>query len=281
MEIKQRGTAFGYKIVLWIYRLVGYKFVSFILNFVALYYVLFTPLVKKSMQSYYNHQGIKLTSLTYFKHIKMFSLSIFDRFVSRINPEKLKFDIHNLDAIKTLDEGGIVLLSHVGSWATAANCLEDGILSMHIVMRESTQETINKVEKSNNRYNEKSVKIIDLNKGNIAANIQIANALMNKEVIAMMADRVQDKTQVVEVELLGATVNINKTPFDIAKRLKKPMLAMFVLSKGEKEYDLHFEAISLESIKNMAQKYANILEDILKKNPLQWYNFFDFFKDNK
>ncbi|MEA3374409.1 MAG: lysophospholipid acyltransferase family protein [Campylobacterota bacterium] len=277
MEIKQRGSAFGYKILLLIYSIVGYRSVAFILNFVALYYLFFTPSVKKAMRSYYRHLGIEPTNRVYFNHIKMFALSIFDRFVSRINPEELKFDIHNLEALDLFEEGGIVLLSHVGSWATAAHCLQDGILSMHIVMRENTQENIYQVEQSNQRYNEQSVKIIDLNQGKMAANIQIANALINKEVVAMMADRAVDKMQVVEVDFFGSKVKMNKTPFEIAKRLNKPLVAIFVLNTGVKKYDLMFESIALGSITAMAQTYSDRLEKVLKKHPNQWYNFYDFF----
>ena len=135
MEVKQRGTAFGYKILLFIYELFGYRFVAFILNFVVLYYVFFAFGVKKSMKSYYQNQAIKLTVRSYFKHIRNFSLAIFDRFVSRIKPEDLSFVTFNEDAIRELNHGGIVLLSHVGSWASAAHCLQGQLPSMNIVLK--------------------------------------------------------------------------------------------------------------------------------------------------
>jgi predicted LPLAT superfamily acyltransferase len=281
VEIKQRGNAFGYKVLLFLYQIFGYKFVVFILNFVALYYLFFTPSVKKSMQSYYKHLKIEFNSRAYFKHIRKFAVSIFDRFVSRIHPEDLSFDIQNLKALDAFKNGGLLLLSHVGSWATAANCLKDDIPTMHIVIRENTQENIAQVEHSNQRYNVNSVKVIDLNEGNIAANIQIANALMNKEVVAMMADRVFDETQAVEIDFFGSKVKINKTPFDIAKRLNKPLVAIFVMNKEIKKYDLIFENIEPDSIENMAQEYGTILESKLKLHPDQWYNFYDFFEGSR
>ena len=53
MEVKQRGNALGHKIILTVYKILGYKFVAFILNFVSIYYVLFSQSTKKSLQSYY------------------------------------------------------------------------------------------------------------------------------------------------------------------------------------------------------------------------------------
>lgn len=281
MEIKQRGSASGHRIILFFYSFLGYNFVSFLLNFVAFYYIFFTPSVKKSLQSYYEHQGISLSYINYFKHIKMFSFSIFDRFVSRLNPEELKFNIINKDVIEELEDGGIILFSHVGSWSSAAHSLKNELQTMNIVMRENTKETIAKVENEQKRYNEQNVKIIDLNQGTIASNIQIANALMNKELVALMSDRVVDKRQSTKVSFFGSAVAINKTPFDIAKRVNKPLVAIFVMRSGVKEYDLSLHSIQEKSVEGASQEYADILENIMKKYPEQWYNFYDFFKEVK
>ena len=278
MEIKQRGSALGHKIILFMYKLLGYSFVAFIFNFVALYYVLCTPSVKKALQSYYLHQGIKLTNSIYFRHIKSFSFSIFDRFISRICPEELFFKRHNTEIVQDLQNGGIILQSHVGSWASGMHALANKFPTMNIVMKESTKDEINKVEESSKRKNEKFINIIDLNKGAIVANIQIANALMNGELVAMMADRLMDKRQAVEVEFFGLKVQMNKSPFDIAMRVKKPLVAIFVMNSAMKQYDLTLHLIKEDTIENMAQNYANILESVIKKHPEQWYNFYDYFK---
>ena len=283
MAIKQYGNALGHKIILSIYNVLGYGFVSFILNFVALYYVAFTPSVKKSLESYYERLGVKLTYGVYFKHIKLFALSIFDRFVSRIKPDELSFERENRESFLSLRDGGIVLLSHIGGWATAAHSMQADIPAMNIVTREATKNEISELEKSQQRQNETKVKIIDLNQGAIAANVQIGNALMNKEVIAMMADRVADPKKVVEVEFLGSKVEINKNPFDIAFRFKKTLVATFVVLTRERHYKLIFETIDIDgkSLEEIAQEYMNILEEIIKKHPNQWYNFYDFFNPRK
>ena len=278
MEIKQRGSALGHNIILFMYKTLGYDVVAFSLNFVALYYVLFTPSVKRSLKSYYEHQGIKLTNKVYFRHIKMFALSVFDRFASKIKADSCSTELVDERAIEALQDGGVMLSSHVGSWAAASNILLNKLPQMNVVMRENTKQDIKKVEVNTSQYQEEIIKIIDLSKGAIAANIQIANALMNKELVALMADRVVDKRQVVEVELFGSKVKINKNPFDIATRLKKPIVAMFIMNVSKKRYTLGLHLIEEKTIEEMAQAYANLLEANMKKYPSQWYNFYDFFK---
>jgi len=283
MGVKQYGNALGHKIILKIYNLLGYNTVSFILNFVAFYYALFTPSVKKSLESYYQHLNIDLTFFVYYKHIRYFAYSIFDRFVSRINPDELMFERENREAFMGLKDGGIVLLSHIGGWATAAHSLKAEIPPMHIVMRESQQEKIRRVEKDKKRQNESGVKIIDLNDGAIAANIQIANALMDNEVIAMMTDRVIDTHKEIKVRFLGTEISINRNPFDIAYRFKKKLVATFVINVDKAKYKLIFREIDLEdkTLDEIAQKYIDILEDVIKVYPNQWYNFYDFFNQNE
>jgi predicted LPLAT superfamily acyltransferase len=282
MGVKQYGSALGHKIIIGLYKVLGYRVVSFILNFVAFYYALFTPSVRKSLESYYEHLGIELTFWRYYKHINSFSHSIFDRFISRISPEEISFVRENREAFVSMQEGGIALLSHVGGWATAAHTLNADIPPMHMVMREAQKDKIKRLEREKKRSNESGVKIIDLNDGAIAANIQIANVLMKKEIIAMMTDRVVDTSKTVGVEFLGSKVFINKNPFDIAFRFKKKLVATFAVSEKKKEYKMIFREIELQnkSLEEIAQEYMNILEDIIKIYPNQWYNFYDFFNQS-
>lgn len=279
MEVKQRGSALGHKIILFMHKILGYDIVAFSLNFVALYYVFFTPSVKKSLKSYYKHQGIELTNTAYFSHIKMFALSIFDRFTSKIKADSCSIESVNDEVIQALQEGGVMLSSHVGSWAAASNIMLNQLPQMNVVMRENTKQEIQKVETNTTEHQEEIIKIIDLSKGAIAANIQIANALMNKELVAMMADRVVDKRQSVEVSFFGSKVKINKNPFIIASRLKKPIAVMFVMNTGKKKYELNLDLIKETEIKEMAQAYANLLEKNMRKYPNQWYNFYNFFEE--
>jgi len=281
MEIKQRGNAFGYKILLFIYNFFGYNFVAFILNFVALYYVIFAPSVKKSIMSYYKHQNIEFTYKVYFKHLKQFAISIFDRFVSQVKPQELTFCIHDKDVIDLLNkEGGVILLSHVGSWASAAHSLNSELPPMNIVMRETTKQNIQKVEKNTNNK-EKTVKIIDLNQDAISANIQIANALISNELVALMVDRVVDKRKSIKVDFLDSKVFINKSPFEIAQKVKKPLVAIFVTCNSAKKYDITLEKIEGNTLEEMSQEYSKKLQNIIKEYPLQWYNFYDFFKQQE
>ena len=281
MEVVKKDNSLGYSTLLYIYKILGYKSVSFILNFIALYYVIFAKNIKKDMQSYYEAQNIKPTNKVFFKHIKTFSISLLDRFVSRINPEEFTYNGINQDRLDILkDAGGIVLLSHLGGWASSTHNLSTkDIPPMNIVMQDNTNDNMQEVEADAKDNTKKNVKIIDVNQGAFATNIQIANVLMQGEIVAMMADRIADKKRSVEVTFFNKKVKINKDPFDIAKRMNKPIIIVHTINNGNKKYEAHYYRLDTKdkTIEENAQEYMNILETILNKYPYQWYNFYDFF----
>lgn len=279
MEIKQRGSVWGYKLLISFYKLFGYDFVTFLLNFVAGYYLFFTPSVKQFIRNYYEHQGMKFSNRVYFGHIKMFAHSILDRFIARIDPSKITFRLADPKSVDIFQEGAVAVLSHVGGWASAGYSLQGRLPLMHIVMKESTKKSISELEKSFARNNDKDVNIIDLGQSSIAVNVQIANALMNHEIVAMMADRVLNPARAIDVLFFGLHVRINKNPFEIAFRTKKTLVAIFIMQTKSQNYDLIFRKIESDTIEKMAQEYMLLLEKTVRQYPEQWYNFYDFFQN--
>jgi len=281
MDIAKKDNSLGYSLLLFIYKVLGYKAVSFILNFVALYYVLFARKVKVDLESFYNAQNIKLTNKIFFKHIKSFATSLLDRFVSRINPEDFTYNGVNQEYLDTFKEsGGIVLLSHFGGWASSTHNLSTkNIPPMNVVMQDNTNKSMQEVEADVKDENKQNVKIIDVNQGAFATNIQIANVLMQGEIVAMMADRVADEKRKIKVKFFSKDVYINKDPFDIAKRMNKPMIVVHTINKGSREYEARYYKIDSENntLEENAQNYMDILEDVVKEYPYQWYNFYDYF----
>ncbi|MCW9026003.1 MAG: lysophospholipid acyltransferase family protein [Thiovulaceae bacterium] len=281
MDIAKKHNSLGYSLLLFIYKVLGYKAVSFILNFVALYYVLFARKVKVDLESFYNAQNIKLTNKIFFKHIKSFATSLLDRFVSRINPEDFTYNGVNQEYLDTFKEsGGIVLLSHFGGWASSTHNLSTkNIPPMNVVMQDNTNKSMQEVEADVKDENKQNVKIIDVNQGAFATNIQIANVLMQGEIVAMMADRVADEKRKIKVKFFSKDVYINKDPFDIAKRMNKPMIVVHTINKGSREYEARYYKIDSENntLEENAQNYMDILEEVVKEYPYQWYNFYDYF----
>ena len=127
--------------------------------------------------------------------------------------------------------------------------------------------------------------VIDLNQGAISVSVQIANALMNDEVVTVMGDRAANVKSESEMMFLNHKASFNKNPFQIAYKTSKPVLVYFIILTGLQSYKVEYIKIIMDKEKSEAlavsealEKYVNKLEEVVKMYPNQWFNFYDFWE---
>lgn len=286
MSNKQRGSAWSIKLAFNLYKLFGYKFVYFIMYPVSFFYFLVASNVRLALKDYYKKLGIPFTNWTYFHHLRMFANCLVDRFISKYDPSSYNF-IHKAEdkenAIKVLNKGTILLFSHFGGWATSSN---KPITNnrVNIVMQEVILEGIKDIENSIEKK-VSNTKVIDLAQGQIAVSIEIANAISNQEVIAIMSDRPTTDKYKYKVEFFGEDAYFNENPFKIAYKTKTSLLSYFAINTGLQEYTvktielkLDYKLKEKEAIKLAINEYVKEFEKILKQYPNQWFNFYKFWE---
>lgn len=282
MKTKQRGSAWSIKLVFNLYKIFGYNFIYYLMYPVTFFYFIFASNVRKSLKVYYKQLDLPFDNYIYFTHLRLFANCMVDRFISKFSPESYSFEYDNKEEFaEILDEGTVLLSSHHGGWATAANVpLTQN--TINIVMQEVLLDGIKDIENSIEKQNHQ-VNIIDLNEGGIASSIKIANALMENQVVAMMADRANDKKYHKKLDFFNKEAGFNKNPFQIAYKLKKSILVFFVAYSEKQTYKIKHLKIELDYTKkeNLAveaamKEYVNILEETLKEYPNQWFNFYNF-----
>jgi predicted LPLAT superfamily acyltransferase len=283
-QVKQRGSAWSIKLVFNLYKLFGYKFIYYLMYPVSFFYFIFASNVKDSLKIYYKQLDITFTNKIYFEHLRMFANCMVDRFISKYDPDSYNFINKELELHKeVLDKKSILLFSHFGGWASTSNKpITDNMVN--IVMQEILLNGIKEIEQSIEKKVE-TTRIIDLSLGAISVSINIANAISNDEVIAMMADRPTDKKYIHKTDFLKGKGNFNKNPFQIAYRTKTPILALFAIHKEMQSYevkalklDIDYNLSQDEAIDKALREYANLFENILKKYPNQWLNFYNFWE---
>ena len=92
-------------------------------------------------------------------------------------------------------------------------------------------------------------------------------------------------------DFLGKPAPFPQGPFLLASILKAPVYLLFGLrddSKKEAHFDLYFEQFSEQiklprgqreqALQDVVTQYAKRLQFYTLKAPLQWYNFFNFWK---
>jgi len=282
-QTKQRGSKQSIQLVLHLYHFFGYKFIYYFMYPVTFFYFLIASNVKKSLQNYYKHLNVEFTSQVYYEHLRMFAVSMVDRFISKIHPEHYDFRYENKEVpVKTLLSGGVLVYSHFGGWAasTTGSHVKNKI---NIVMQEAMLTDIKGLEKK--LEIESEVNIIDLDKGMIAVSVEIANALLNDEIVAIMADRVANEKAELEVLFLGEKAKFNKNPFQVAYKVDKPLLAYFIIWIDVQQYKVEYIHIVMDKNKTEAdavmealETYVKKFEEIVRLYPSQWFNLYNFWE---
>lgn len=250
---------------------------------VTFFYFLVAKNAKVGLRAYYEHLNIKFTNKVYFNHLRLFAICLVDRFISKIEPQKYTFSYKNREVpVKMLESGAILLYSHFGGWAASSNSAKVDN-KINIVMKESMLEGIKKLEDEIDI--ESNLNVIDLGKGTLAVSIEIANALLNDEVVAIMADRASNTKAECSMMFLGEEAKFNKNPFQVAYKVNKPILVYFIIWVDIQHYKVEYIRIDMDKTKNEEQAistaleiYVHKLEEIVRTYPNQWFNLYDFWE---
>ncbi len=283
MQTKQRGSGWSIKLAFNLYKLLGYKFVYYLMYPVTFFYFIFASNVKSALKIYYKHLGIKFTNKVYYEHLRMFAICMVDRFISKAEPKEYSFSYSNIESQKEmLSKGVIIVYSHVGGWASSYNApIVDS--KVNIVMQEAMIDGIKEIEQSIDIKT--NINIIDLNSGALSVSVQTANALVDNEIVVMMADRPSNPKGEMAVKFLGEDAIFNKNPFQIAYKTSKPLLVYFVVLVGMQKYKIIDYTITMDRTKNENEavklalnEYVKQYEEVIKIYPNQWLNFYNFWR---
>jgi len=285
MLIKQRGSSLGYKAIINIYKVLGYRLTKPFILIISLFYALVTKREREAIKDYYRRVGVSYSFYYYVSHINQFSLSIFDRFIGRIDPDIFQVERVNVKHFFKQNTNRILALSHIGNWANTFIAFKYENRTIHITIDDKLKESIVSYEKSLEHKNSASINIINLKDG-FKASIEIVKAIQHGDDVAIMVDRIVDSKKFIEVQFLNSTTKFNKNPFEIAYNRNIDMMGVSVIRIGDKKYKLIFsDPIKVdksikkeEAIAIMANSYAKYLENIVKEYPKQWFNFYKFWE---
>lgn len=282
MSTIQRGSGWSIRLVFFLYRLFGYAFVYYLMYPVTFFYFLVATNVKIALRDYYKNIGKPFNSWIYFHHLRHFALCMCDRFISRVAYEDYTFEAKDgMEKLESLmEEGCVVLMSHYGGWAAAGNCFSQYKIS--IVMQEALLGEIKQIEDELPSSNQ-NLTIIDLARGGAYAAMEAVSVLLRGEILAMMADRATKEEYHESIEFFGKKANFNKNPFYFAQKTQKPLVAIIFTYHKPQHYKVQFKKINPdgENYKTPMRTYAAFLEDVIKQNPEQWFNFYHFWKEEE
>ncbi len=286
---KSKGTPLGYRIFVFVCKTFGLRAAYLLLRFVAFYYFIFSVESSKAIYDYFKHRlgyhSFK-SFISIYKNYYLLGQTLIDKravFAGIKNQFTYHFDgIENLKQIVGRGKGGILLSAHVGNWEMAGHHLQHLNTKINVVMFDGEHE---KVKNYLEGLGEKSFKAIVI-KQDMSHVYEMGAALANNELVCMHADRFLEGNKTMSMNLLGEEALFPLGPFQVAAGFNVPVAMVYAFKETAHHYH-YFGSHSIDRNEDekktdfafrLAYLYVQDLENKIKQYPLQWFNYYDFWK---
>lgn len=294
---QERGGAFFLRLSLFLAQILPEFILKLIVKIVVWFYYIFSKNERENIAEFRQNlsefagpQTLKGTSV--FSHFEAFGGAICDKF--RVWKGKIKdseLEIIDLGRIKSeligAKKGQILLTAHLGNVeiCKALGARVDGF-RMVILAYDKNSREFNEVLKRISQ-NDGSVRMMLVNELDVAAMLELKNIVESGEHIGIMGDRTPiggDKTA--RVKFLGKEANFNYGPYLIAGILGVKISSLWC-QKIEGKFRIELVPLAstvklgrdkAAAVREYLQIYVRELENRCKQTPVQWFNFFDFWR---
>ena len=299
-EIQEVGAIWPMRLLVWSYKLFGRGFFRAIMWPIIAYYHQTHHKARRASQQYLRkiyQRGSEHPEFakepgwrTSFKHLLEFGYSNVDRVASwtgQMRLEELHFEQKDeFLELHSQGQGAIIISSHLGNIEMCRALITQfpGV-KMHILMHTQHAGKFNQILKELNE--ESDLGIIQVNEIGPETALFLKDRIERGEYVVILGDRtpVKSRQRVTSVEFLGETAQFPQGPYVMAHVLDCPVYVMFCLAEHGR-YCLYMEKFAdrirlprknrNEQIRTWVQKYAKVLEKYCLRQPLQWFNFYDF-----
>ena len=287
---QSRGGILGYRVFIWSIKHFGLNFAYFLLIFVSAYFVIASGNAFHAI-FYYFHSRLGFskfkTIISIFRNYYLFGQVIIDKVVILAGfKHKLSFNIEGKEYLLQMRNGGILISGHIGNWEVGGQVLDFHGKKINILAFDSERQVIK--EYMSKLLTNRNVSFISI--GNDFSHLlEIKQALANKEIIAMHGDRFISGNKTIMIDFLGKPAKFPIGPWLLASRFNVPVSYVFAVKETSKQYRFYATPIKIvphtkntlhceELLTNSMKEYVIELEKTVRKYPLQWYNYYDFWK---
>ena len=302
--VAERGSMAGMRFTVGFYRLCG-RWLSeyFILPIVA-YFFLTDPRGRRASRRYlaklYAFPGGAQaldgppTLRQSFRHYREFGLVILDRVRFMLGAPDVALVFRgreHLTALIAAKRGAVLLGAHLGSFEALRLLAARTGVTVNVLMITRHAPRTNTVLERLNR--DTRVHVIQSDPGNPDAVFHLKACVERGEFVAILGDRVAGgaRARVVRVPFLGQPAAFPQGPFLLAHALQCPIVLMIGVRRGPRTYEIFAEPLAervllpraerKESLDALVKRYAERLEAYCLSAPYQWFNFFDFWGEER
>lgn len=299
--MRERGAYWGLRILAGIYRLLGRTVCMAAMTPVILYFLATGREQRQASQDYLARmwqRGLlkhKPNLWTSFRHFMSFGGSALDKLaawtgdipIGMVNGVKSGL----LGEVEASGRGVFVITAHIGNpEVIRAVCALGNGVAVNVLMHADHALFFNRLIKE---FSPQSpVRAFPVTRVGVDTAILLSEAIARGEWVVMVGDRVpvDERGRVVDVPFLGELASFPQGPFILASLLKAPTYLMFCTRRAS-GFDVHFSKFAalvelprtdrVGAIRRYASAYTKALEERVAETPLQWFNFYSFWRTNR
>ncbi len=288
-EGRSKTTPLGYRIFVWVMKAFGLRPAYLLLYVVAGWYCLFARTSNRHLRYYFRRRlgfGRWKTIRSIYSNYYIFGQSLIDKVALMAGLEvPFSYDFEGEEYLRKMvtdGRGGLLISAHIGNWEIAGHLLKRLNTSINVVMYDGEDEQIKAYLES--VTGGRNMKLI-LIKNDLTHIYAISEALANNELVCMHADRFVAGSKLLKAPFLGEAAAFPAGPFVLASRLKVPVSFVFAFKESPSHYHLFATAPRDYSpfeksgrINTLLADFVQEMEAKTRRYPLQWFNYYDFWK---
>lgn len=297
-RIGESGAVIGMKFMLLVYRLLGRSGFRVCLFPVMVYFYLVRRTARRASQRYLRRirpllPAERRSGLSSFRHFLMFGEILLDKLLAwmgRIRREDVVFATPDvMHDIEINRNGGVIVVSHLGNFEIC-NALAQQIPNINLTILVYTRHAQKFNTLMRGVSGDAQVEIMQVNELSPATVMLFSERVRAGGYVVIAGDRtpVTGQARVSEVDFLGGVAPFPQGAFILAGLLRCPVYFLFCL-KRQTQYHIYFEKFSErldfherkrrpQVLDAAVQVFANRLQHYCLQAPLQWFNFFPFWR---
>ena len=218
---------------------------------------------------------------TYVNHC-LFAEAVIDKFAMYAGKH---FQVHiegyaHYEALLKRPEGFVQLSAHVGNYELAGYTLQAKEKRINALVYAGEKASL--MERRNEMLGNSNICMIPVGT-NMDHLFAIDQAFKRGEIVSLVADRRWGSSKTIATTFLSAPIRLPLGPFSVAVIGGLDVVSIQVMKTSWRGYTIFVHplvydkaASRRQQVKELAQAYVDCLEKTVKRYPLQWYNYFDF-----
>lgn len=284
------GTPFMQKALIVLFKVVPLEVIYGVMALVVPFYMLFNHKGYLAIYHFFRHRMGK-RPLSAFWHVYRnhyaFGQVVLDRFATYAG-KRFKLTVDGNENYLRLNEGesGFMMLSsHVGNYEQAGYALTSDRKQFYALVYAGESATV--MNERGKQFVGSNIHMIPV-QADMSHLFLINKALDDGDIVSMPSDRCFGSAKSVECQFFGATARFPLGPFATAVQKEVPALAVTVMKTERRSYTAFVRPLDCDrtmprrqQMAALAQDFATTLEEIVRQYPHQWYNYYEFWEDDR